>query len=81
MAVIPSSLNEKRSLAMFIMPFKYRDKRNAYFKEYMRKGRAGKRNQATEEEGSSVHSDSELEQRKEQLKNSVKVLTYDILAA
>ena len=63
------------------MPFKYREKRNAYFKEYMRKWRAEKRNQqAMEEEISGVPSDSEFEPRKEHLKSS-EVRHYEILAA
>ena len=63
------------------MPFKYREKRNAYFKEYMRRWRAEKRNQAVEEEILGVPTDSEFEQRKEHLKNSEEVRRYEILAA
>jgi hypothetical protein len=33
---------------MSALPFKYREKRNKYFKEYMRKWRAEKRNQNLE---------------------------------
>jgi hypothetical protein len=38
---------------MSALPFKYREKRNKYFKEYMRKWRAEKRNQNLE--SASVH--------------------------
>jgi hypothetical protein len=40
LAVIPASLNGKIFFVSFGMPFKYRERRNAYFKEYMRKRRA-----------------------------------------
>ena len=40
MAVISTSFNQKTFFVQNEMPFKYREKRNAYFRDYMRKRRA-----------------------------------------
>jgi hypothetical protein len=59
---------------MSALPFKYREKRNAYFKEYMRKWRAEKRNQNLEPDS--------FETQKEGKENkSYKPKEYEILAA
>jgi hypothetical protein len=56
MAVISTSLNKKTFFVRYAMPFKYRDKRNAYFKDYMRKRRAEeKKNQAVEESSANAN--------------------------
>ncbi len=56
MAVISTSLNEKRFFVPCAMPFKYRDKRNAYFKDYMRRRRAEeKKNQAVKESSANAN--------------------------
>jgi hypothetical protein len=60
MAVISTSLNQKTLLVQYAMPFKYRDKRNAYFKDYMRKRRAEeKRNQEAQESSNKTDRSSE----------------------
>jgi hypothetical protein len=62
------------------MPFKYRDKRNKYFKEYMRKWRAEKRRENLETESIPSSSGSETRQEEGQ-KNSAESKFYEILAA
>ena len=58
MAVISTSLNEKTFFVPYAMPFKYRDKRNAYFRDYMRKRRAEERRNQEIEESSANANDS-----------------------
>jgi hypothetical protein len=55
------------------MPFKYRDKRNAYFKDYMRKRRAEeKRNQEVEESSTKV--DHSIEHTSHENKISLEIV-------
>jgi hypothetical protein len=73
MAVISTSLNQKAFFVQSAMPFKYRDKRNAYFKDYMRKRRAEeKRNQEVEE--SSANVDHSIEQTSHENKISLEIV-------
>jgi hypothetical protein len=73
MAVISTSLNQKEFFVRYAMPFKYRDKRNAYFKDYMRKRRAEeKRNQEVEESSTDV--DHTIEQTSHECKISLEII-------
>ena len=76
MAVISTSLNQKTLLVECGMPFKYRDKRNAYFRDYMRKRRAEeKRNKEEEDNPPKINDGSEQTPALE------KKMTLEIVAA
>ncbi len=60
------------------MPFKCRDRRNKYFKEYMRKWRAEKRNQNL---GTESIISFKTNTSKESRKDSNESMLYEILAA
>jgi hypothetical protein len=73
LAVISTSLNQKEFFVQCAMPFKYRDKRNAYFRDYMRKRRAEeKRNQEVEESSTDV--DHTIEQTLHECKISLEII-------
>ena len=75
MAVISTSLNQKTLLVECGMPFKYRDKRNAYFRDYMRKRRAEEKRNKEEENPPKINHGSE------QTPTLEKKISLEIIAA